>query len=226
MMEGNQEPLFPDGVVLVTGRDAAAAADLFPEELRAIEHATPERRQEFALGRRCARQALAILRGPHVAIPMGRFRDPVWPFGYVGSITHCHGFCAAAVARSVSVNGSGAIRGVGLESEPSAPLPKELTGVVCGEDEVAWLANQPDDRMPWERLFFCAKESAYKCLFPTTHRFLEFRDVQVQFDPANGSFEVTLPSLFGSPSHLSGRYAIRDDVLLAATTWMEGSACP
>jgi hypothetical protein len=59
-----------------------------------------------------------------------------------------------------------------------------------------------------------------------THRYLEFRDIQLQFDPENGSFDVTLPSLFGSPSHLSGRYAIRDEVLLAAATWMEGPACP
>ena len=226
VVEGNQEQLFPDGVVLVTSRDSDDAADLFPEELQAIARATPARRHEFALGRCCAREALAILRGPCVAIPMGRFRDPVWPFGYVGSITHCQGFCAAAVARSVSVNSSGAIRGVGLDSEPALPLPRELAGVVCSEDEVAWLANQQGDRMPWDRLFYCAKESAYKCLFPTTHRYLEFRDIQLQFDPENSSFDVTLPSLFGSPSHLSGRYAIRDEVLLAAATWMEGPACP
>jgi 4'-phosphopantetheinyl transferase EntD len=226
MVEGTQEQLFPDGVVLVTGRDLAGAADLFPEEQQAIARATPARRHEFALGRCCAHEALAILGEPYVAIPMGRFRDPVWPFGYVGSITHCQGFCAAAVARSVSANNSSAIRGVGLDSEPSVPLPNELAGVICSEDEVAWMAKQRGHGMPWDRLFFCAKESAYKCLFPTTHRFLEFRDIQVQFNPENGSFDVTMPSLFASPSHLSGRYATRDNVLLAATTWMEGAACP
>ena len=166
VVEGNQEQLFPEGVVLVTSRDLADATDLFPGELQAIARATPARRHEFALGRCCAREALAILRGPCVAIPMGRFRDPVWPFGYVGSITHGQGFCAAAVARSVSVNRSCAIRGVGLDSEPAVPLPKELAGVVCSEDEVAWLANQQGDRMPWDRLFYCAKESAYSASSP------------------------------------------------------------
>lgn len=223
MIEGNQEQLFPEGVVLVTHRDLAEGSDLFPEELQAISRAAPARRYEFALGRRCAREALALLGGPRVAIPVGRFRDPVWPPGYVGSITHCQGFCAAAVARTQPENRSCAIRGLGLDSEPIASLPEELAGVICTANECAWLATRQGDGMRWDRLFFCAKESAYKCLFPTTHRFLEFRDLGVRFNPEHGSFDVTLPNLFGAPSHLLGRYTTRDDVLLAGT-WMEESA--
>jgi hypothetical protein len=45
----------------------------------------------------------------------------------------------------------------------------------------------------------------------------------VRFDPEHSSFDVQLPNLFGSPSHLLGRYKIRDAVLLAGT-WMEESA--
>jgi 4'-phosphopantetheinyl transferase EntD len=150
----------------------------------------------------------------------------MWPLGYVGSITHCQGFCAAAVARTLPVDGSDAIRGLGLDSELAVSLPQELAGVVCSAQECSWLASRRGDRMPWDRLFFCAKESAYKCLFPTTHRFLEFRDMGVQFDLERGSFEVMLPCLYGAPSHLSGRYAIRDNVVLTATTWIEGPARP
>ncbi len=225
MVERAQEQLFPEGVVLVTRRDLAGGAELFPEELQAMARATPTRQHEFALGRCCAREALALLGGPRVPIPVGRFRDPVWPFGYVGSITHCQGFCAVAVART-SPSGYPAIRGIGLDTEPAASLPEELTGVVCSEKECTWLASRQGDGMPWDRLFFCAKESVYKCLFPTTHRFFEFRDMGVQFDPEHGSFDVMLPSLYDSPSHLSGRYAIRDGMLLIATTWMEENACP
>ncbi|HJX51222.1 MAG TPA: 4'-phosphopantetheinyl transferase superfamily protein [Polyangia bacterium] len=226
IVEGSREKLFPDGAVLVTSRDLGDDLDLFPEEFQAMARATSARRFEFSLGRRCAREALAILGGPRVAIPVGRFRDPVWPFGYVGSITHCRGFCAAAAARTLPGDGSGAIRGLGLDSEPAVSLPEELAGVVCTADECAWLASRQGDGVPWDRLFFCAKESAYKCLFPATHRFLEFRDVGVRFDPEHGGFDARLPSLYGSPSHLLGRYAIRDGIILAATTWMEGPECP
>ena len=226
MVEGSQDQLFPDGVVLVTSRDAEDGLDLFPEELQAMARATSARRWEFALGRRCAREALAILGGPRVAIPVGRFRDPLWPFGYVGSIAHCRDFCAAAAARTQRANNSRSIRGLGLDSAPATPLPEELAGVVCSADECAWMAGQQGDGVPWDRLFFCAKESAYKCLFPSTHRFLEFRDMAVRFDPERGWFDVALPPLYGSPSHLTGRYSIRGDILLTATTWIDGSSCP
>jgi len=191
-----------------------------------MARATPVRRQEFALGRSCAREALGILGEPRVAIPVGRFRDPVWPFGYVGSITHCQDFCAVAVARTLPASGCPAIRGLGLDAEPAGSLPEELTGVVCSAKECTWLASRQGDGMPWDRLLFCAKESAYKCIFPTTHRFLEFRDMGVEFDPEHSSFDVTLPSLFGLPSHLFGRYLIRDALVLTATTWRDEFACP
>jgi 4'-phosphopantetheinyl transferase EntD len=225
MVERSQEQLFPAGVALVTRSGPADVSDLFPEELQAIARATPARRQEFALGRLCAREALALLGGPRVAIPVGRFRDPVWPFGYVGSITHCQGFCAVAVARTLPASGCPAILGLGLDSELAASLSEELTGVVCSAKECTWLASRQGDPLPWDRLFFCAKESAYKCLFPTTHRFLEFRDMGVRFDAGRGSFDVTLPSRYGSPSHLSGRYLLRDGLVLSATIWMEEPGC-
>jgi len=225
--EAIQEQLFPDGVVLVAHSGPETDPDLFPEELAAMARANPARLREFALGRRCAREALTLLGGPSVAIPVGRFRDPVWPFGYIGSITHCHDFCAAAVARIIPNNGPHSIRGIGLDCEPAAALPNELRGLVCSAEERAWLVARQNDGVVWDRLFFCAKESAYKSIFPETHQFLEFRDVTVQFHPEYGSFEVTLPNLGAIGSRaLMGRYAIRKDILLAATTWMEAPACP
>jgi 4'-phosphopantetheinyl transferase EntD len=226
VVERSQEQLFPEGVSLVTRSGRSDVSALFPEELRSMTRATPARQREFALGRCCAREALAMLGGPCVAIPVGRFRDPVWPFGYVGSITHCKGFCAVAVARTLPASGCPAIRGLGLHGEPAVSLPEELTGIVCSAKECEWLASRQDDGLPWDRLFFCAKESVYKCLFPITHRFLEFRDMGVRFEAAHGSFDVTLPSLYGSPSHLAGRYLIQNGLVLSATTWMEEPECP
>ena len=224
--ERSEEQLFPEGVALVTRSEGADAWELFPEELRAMARATLARQREFALGRRCAREALALLGGPRGAIPVGRFRDPVWPFGYVGSIAHCQGFCAVAAARTLPSSGYPAIRGLGLDSERAVSLSEELVGVVCSAKECEWLASRQGDGLPWDRLFFCAKKSAYKCLFPPTHRFLEFRDMGVRFDAGHGAFDVTLPSLYGTPSHLFCRYLIRNGLVLSATTWMEESACP
>ena len=222
--ETRHDLLFPRGGVLVSRRALSGDSDLFPEEMSAIARATPARMREFALGRHCAREALALLGGPRVAIPMGRFRDPVWPFGYVGSITHCQGFCAAAAARNT--NEQSTILGIGIDCEPAAPLPEELTGLVCSPEESAWLDTHRHEGVPWDRLFFCAKESVYKALFPATHRFLEFRDVSIELYPESGSFEVSVPDLAAvRPQTLIGRFAAPDGILLAAATWLEDASC-
>ena len=76
---------------------------LWPEEAAAVQHAVEKRRREFAVGRMLARAALAAIGDPPSAIPTGNHREPVWPAGIVGSITHCAGYCAAAVARDAMV---------------------------------------------------------------------------------------------------------------------------
>ena len=71
---------------------------LRPEERAYVESAVPRRVREFAAGRQCARLALRELGGPDEAIPVGLSRQPKWPPGIVGSITHTVGYCLAVVA--------------------------------------------------------------------------------------------------------------------------------
>jgi len=41
--------------------------------------------------------------------------------------------------------------------------------VICTANECGWLASRQGDGMPWDRLFFCAKESAISaCSRPRT----------------------------------------------------------
>jgi 4'-phosphopantetheinyl transferase EntD len=68
----------------VTPKDA-----LFPVELAFVARAVPQRRAEFATARHCARNALAELEVAPAPILTGANREPVWPHGFVGSITHC-----------------------------------------------------------------------------------------------------------------------------------------
>ena len=71
---------------------------LYPEEAMAIERAVDKRRAEFTRGRACAREALSELGVPPQPIPVGTHRQPVWPLGVVGSITHCKGLVVAVAA--------------------------------------------------------------------------------------------------------------------------------
>ncbi len=105
-------------------------AALFPAEEALIARAVPERRTEFATGRHCARTALGALGHGAGADPAGpgAVRRSGRP-GIVGSITHCAGYRAAAVARASEVIT------IGLDAEPAQWLPAEVLGLVALPDE-------------------------------------------------------------------------------------------
>jgi len=83
-----------------------------------VASAADGRRSEFVTARRCARRALAKLGLPSMPIRQGPSREPLWPAGIAGSITHCAGYRAAAVAELA------ALAGLGIDAEPNAPLPR------------------------------------------------------------------------------------------------------
>ncbi len=219
--------LFPDSVTVhALHLDAPSDAHLtafegiaLPERLST---AVLKRRVEFLAGRYCARAALRV-HAPEVAehaISSGEHREPLWPRGIVGAISHTHGYAAVAVARA------GALRGVGLDVErwvkPEAPAtigshiarPGELEALVT---QSGWTAPEA------LTLAFSAKESIYKCLFPEVRRYFGFHDAAVErVDAERGTFvarlTVTLTGALPMGLALEGRFERRHDVLVTALT--------
>jgi 4'-phosphopantetheinyl transferase EntD len=195
----------------------ASDAQLMPEERATVARAVPARVLEFAAGRTCARTALGRLGCPPVAIPVGAQREPIWPTGFIGSITHCQGHCAAAVARR-ELEGSQPITSLGLDAEPALPLPAEVVEMVCSPAERDWIGRQGQDALPWDRLVFSAKESVFKCVFPLERRFLEFDEVEITFTGA-GQFQLRAPGLATASRQVHGCYAFRGGLILTTAIW-------
>jgi 4'-phosphopantetheinyl transferase EntD len=194
-------------------------AALFPAEEALIARAVPKRRTEFATGRRCARTALGALAIAPAPILPGQGGAPQWPPGIVGSITHCDGYRAAAVARASEVIT------IGLDAEPAQWLPAEVLGLVAlpGErDRLRDLARAAPG-ICWDRLLFSAKESVYKAWFPLARRWLGFSDADITINAVDGTFEarllVTAPELSGvPPAGFAGRWIIAEGMILTAIT--------
>ncbi|MGW6271443.1 4'-phosphopantetheinyl transferase family protein [Streptomyces sp. NPDC055060] len=190
---------------------------LFPEEAAAVARAVDKRRREFATVRQCARAALAELGVAPAPILPGPKGAPRWPEGIVGSMTHCAGYRAAAVARA------GTVRSLGIDAEPAAPLADpDVLRMVSDETERAALAElavrRPD--VPWDRLLFSAKESVYKTWFPLTGRWLGFEEARVELDP-DGTFTAALlvpgPTVAGRElTGFAGTWRIRDGIAVTA----------
>jgi 4'-phosphopantetheinyl transferase EntD len=190
---------------------------LFPGERPIVANAVDRRRREFITGRSCARRALGGLGVPPVPILRGDRGAPQWPPGIVGSITHCPGYRAAAVAHDRDV------LAIGLDAEPNEALPPGLLDTVSVASERARLpaltAAVPGIR--WDRLLFSAKESVYKAWFPLTRQWLGFHDVDIAIDAAGGTFAVRLlvpaPVIDGLPlPGFSGRWLSARGLVLTA----------
>jgi 4'-phosphopantetheinyl transferase EntD len=180
--------LFPDGVVAAELREPGDAALLLPAEAACLGRAAPKRIQEFAAGRLCARRALAEFGRLDFAVCVGSDRQPLWPAGMVGSITHTAGVCAAVVGDAAR------FAGLGLDCEHAAKVNPDLWPKICGPRELRMLGALPRaQQAPIAALIFAAKEAFYKCQYPITAEFLGFHDLHVEpadWSAPQGQFDV------------------------------------
>jgi 4'-phosphopantetheinyl transferase EntD len=209
--------LLPADTVVVEAFDDAVPVQLFPAEEQLVRNAVEKRRREFATGRRCARQALAGLGVPAAPLLPVERGAPGWPDGIAGSITHCSGYRAAAVARTSDV------LSLGIDAEPNEPLPEGvLAAIVVGAEatNVAELLER-DPLHRWDRLLFSAKESVYKTWFPLTRRWLDFSEAEITICPDH-TFHARL--LVDGPTlpdgrlltGFSGRWAVHNGLVVTA----------
>lgn len=199
-------------------------AGLFPVEVRVVEQAADKRRQEFSGVRVCARRALDALGVGPVPLLPGARGEPGWPAGVVGSMTHCAGYRAAAVAR-----GADGVVAVGIDAEPHAPLPAGVLELVAGQGEQEHLAEL-GRRWPeicWGRVLFSAKEAVFKAWYPLARSELDFLEAEVALlvdgDGCGGGFTaaVTRPGPFAAAA---GRWRTACGVIAAAV--VVGAAGP
>lgn len=163
-----------------------------------VAQSVPKRRQEFFHGRLAAKHALAALFGStepaHGDVAIGSDREPVWPSGIVGSISHCADLAAAAV------DNRSRRRGLGIDVEHViGPETRSamLETAVCRE-EAALLQRM---RLPWSydaslTMVFSAKESLYKGLFGTVGCYFGFEEATVRsVDPEKRRLRFALSEM-------------------------------
>lgn len=188
---------------------------LFDAEEAVIAEAVPKRRREFTTVRLCARTALAQLGHPPSPLLPGRRGAPQWPPGVVGSMTHCAGYRAAAVASSCHM------LSMGIDAEPDEPLPDGLLDAIVRPEETRRLRQlaDADGAASWGRLLFSCKESVFKTWYPITQRELEFDAASISFDPVRRSFTAELLVDAGTPllpRRLHGRWVVGRGLVVSA----------
>jgi 4'-phosphopantetheinyl transferase EntD len=180
--------------------DQGQAVDIRPGEFRHVAGSAEKRRRDFALGRSCARAALAQLGHGDAVIAKGDDGAPVWPSGIVGSITHTNGYAAALIGENRH------FAGIGIDAERAGGVTPDLWPRLFTAAEQETLSVQIDP-LASATLFFSAKEASYKALALKTA--LVFREIEIALK--QDGFVAAARG-----ASLSGRCATEKGVVLAA----------
>jgi 4'-phosphopantetheinyl transferase EntD len=149
---------------------------VFAEEKVAIAVSSAARKREFLTGRWLARRSLGALGCSAGAILIGRHREPLWPPGFVGAISHSDGVCVAIAGCQQDY------RGIGIDLERMEKIDPDAHGRIASADEIRSAANHEDENVDAAMLCFSAKEAFYKAFFPLVRVWFDFRQAWINVD--------------------------------------------
>ncbi len=177
-----------------------------------------KRQSEFAQGRTCLHGLLEEM-GETQKVGTAEDRSPIWPTGFVGSLSHSDAWIWGCVARKTD------LVSIGIDTEliASAELRQDVQDTIASDAE--WnLVNQfsltPEEAFT---LVFSAKEAFYKCWYPLVETYFDFFDVEVvALTPSTISLKTlpTHPGYGTGPGALKVHYSIFDSSVFTAT-WMK-----
>ena len=192
--------------------DLYKKADIeFPANLH---QAVTKRKSEFFAGRYSCLRVLKLLQAQSKFVGVGSHREPLWPEGFTGSISHCCGSALAVISdkrQIISV-------GVDRENWFDEKVAKQVYDIVLSSTEKERLNTVPLQFNTALTIVFSAKESAFKALHPLIRRFFGFDAVSVEFiaiENNKGAFRIQLDAslLRNCPCSniLTGTFSIRKD---------------
>lgn len=207
--------MFPLGTQTILRRRDDEFAD--PE----LAHNATRRQREFAAGRSCAKTLLNRW-NVNEEVGVAADRSPIWPVGFVGSISHSNHWVWSAVAKSTQTRSLGIDTEVVVSSETCDMLDEDIVT----KQERSVVESLGLSAEVSFTLAFSAKEAFYKCWYPITEAFFEFKQVAIESCTdttiriasldSNPNFNIT-------PQWLDVHYIATDHDVFTAT-WMEHQA--
>ena len=140
----------------------------------------------------------------------GDKREPLWPQGVIGSISHSGKCCLAALSCDPK------LLSLGIDIETREGIKPGVRDLVCTQEDLEGLGAERGNP-EWWKLIFSAKESIYKALYPLLQRWIGFSQASLSFDFSTGTYNAILdPSLMlphGKGPELTGRFLLSDDYI-------------
>ena len=181
------------------------------------------RKEHYRSGRICAREVLSklgtlgqpVLRDPQT-------REPLWPEGISGAITHRGKWAAAAAGKTSDV------LGIGIDLEDlERQVDSRISRHVCIPEEQKWLQECGEDFLEKNlKIIFSAKESIFKAFFPYTRTYLHFHDARIlmeqTFFQKSKSDSLSKKEKNSKPEKFEFVYLLLNDKVISQTGISEG----
>ena len=181
------------------------------------------RKEHYRSGRICAREVLSklgtlgqpVLRDPQT-------REPLWPVGISGAITHSGNWAAAAAGKTSDVSG------IGIDLEDlERRVDHRISKHVCLPEEQKWLQECEEDFLEQNlKIIFSAKESIFKAFFPYTRTYLHFHDSRILMEQT--FFQKSKPDSLSekekiwNPAKFEFEYLMLNEKVISQTGISEG----
>ena len=181
------------------------------------------RKEHYRSGRICAGEVLSKLgtRGQPV-LRDPQTREPLWPEGISGAITHSGNWAAAAAGKTSDVSG------IGIDLEDlERQVDSRISRPVCIPEEQKWLQECEEDILEQNlKIIFSAKESIFKAFFPYTRTYLHFHDARIlmeqTFFQKSKSDSLSEKEKNSNPSKFEFEYLMLNEKVILQTGISEG----
>ena len=181
------------------------------------------RKEHYRSGRICAGEVLSKLgtRGQPV-LRDPQTREPLWPEGISGAITHSGNWAAAAAGKTSDVSG------IGIDLEDlERQVDSRISRHVCIPEEQKWLQECGEDCLEQNlKIIFSAKESIFKAFFPYTRTYLHFHDARILMEQTffqNSKYDsLSVKEKNSNPAKFEFEYLMLNEKVIRQTGISEG----
>lgn len=166
----------PKGVKFYFTNKIIPADSLCMQERFLCETYENQRRIDFSRGRHCAHRCLSLF-GVDSPLLMDDEGVPIWPEGFVGSISHVHDWAGAILGSKNE------FQSLGFDIEKIGRVKEEIWPVLFTKKEQEFLKSYPSSlRKQYSTIFFSLKESYYKMQFPITRQGVESEEIEIHIE--------------------------------------------
>lgn len=156
-----------------------------------IQTASAKRKSEYLAGRYLSKLLLQSYNICDVSVTSGIRKEPIWPDGYTGSISHTNKRAICAIS---SKNDYYSL-GIDCERLITSKTIESIQALVIDDNEGALLRNRDENSQEAFTIIFSAKESLFKathCLINSYINFDSAKIVSLNMDNKKGSFILRL----------------------------------